>query len=277
MSENDTARQVLIGEAAALTGTTPRTLRHYHDIGLLPEPERGPDDRRRYGYDDIVRILWVRRMAELGMTLDEVRSALAARTHPEELLAELDASLAEQEAQLAGRRAALRRLRLAGGPHGLLSERVLAALGPAAGSLEAAELDSLLVTEHLLGPQIAEREATTHHVLALHPRLRQQQRRLEHELMELADAAVDDPRVERLARDYFVHIQSCEAAERAAGFPEADFLDDDVTFDPDTGRAHSAEMAAYASLPASISPAQARCAALLGELIGEWAADAARP
>ncbi|WP_152915940.1 MerR family transcriptional regulator, partial [Arthrobacter sp. RIT-PI-e] len=30
-------RQVLIGDAAAFVGITARTIRHYHQIGLLPE------------------------------------------------------------------------------------------------------------------------------------------------------------------------------------------------------------------------------------------------
>lgn len=33
-------RQVKIGDAATFAGTTPRAIRHYHEIGLLPEPER---------------------------------------------------------------------------------------------------------------------------------------------------------------------------------------------------------------------------------------------
>ena len=36
-------RQVKIGDAAAFAGTTPRAIRHYHQIGLLQEPERGAD------------------------------------------------------------------------------------------------------------------------------------------------------------------------------------------------------------------------------------------
>ncbi|MCO8271065.1 MerR family DNA-binding transcriptional regulator [Actinoplanes sp. TRM 88003] len=34
-------RLVKIGDAAVFAGTTPRAIRHYHQIGLLPEPERG--------------------------------------------------------------------------------------------------------------------------------------------------------------------------------------------------------------------------------------------
>ncbi|RII89329.1 MerR family DNA-binding transcriptional regulator, partial [Clavibacter michiganensis] len=33
-------RRVRIGDAAAFVGVTPRTIRHYHQIGLLPEPRR---------------------------------------------------------------------------------------------------------------------------------------------------------------------------------------------------------------------------------------------
>ncbi|WP_420707703.1 MerR family transcriptional regulator [Streptomyces sp. NRRL F-5135] len=68
-------RQVKIGDAAAFAGSTPRAIRHYHEIGLLPEPERGGDDRRRYGYEDMIRLLWIRKMAEAGIALGDIRDA----------------------------------------------------------------------------------------------------------------------------------------------------------------------------------------------------------
>jgi DNA-binding transcriptional MerR regulator len=68
-------RQVKIGDAAAFAGITPRAIRHYHEIGLLPEPERGGDGRRRYGYDDMTRLLWIRKMADAGISLDDMRAA----------------------------------------------------------------------------------------------------------------------------------------------------------------------------------------------------------
>ncbi|WP_245908191.1 MerR family transcriptional regulator [Pseudosporangium ferrugineum] len=68
-------RQVKIGDAAAFAGSTPRAIRHYHEIGLLPEPERGTDDRRRYGYEDLIRLLWIRKMADAGIALDDIRDA----------------------------------------------------------------------------------------------------------------------------------------------------------------------------------------------------------
>ena len=70
-----TPRQVKIGDAAAFAGTTPRAVRHYHEIGLLPEPARGGDGRRRYGHDDMIRLLWIRNMADAGISLDDMRTA----------------------------------------------------------------------------------------------------------------------------------------------------------------------------------------------------------
>ncbi|MET0990624.1 MAG: MerR family transcriptional regulator [Glaciihabitans sp.] len=64
-------RRVKIGDAASFVGTTPRAIRHYHEIGLLPEPERGSDDRRRYGYEEMIRLLWIRKMADAGVELAE--------------------------------------------------------------------------------------------------------------------------------------------------------------------------------------------------------------
>lgn len=37
-----------IGELAAAVGVTTRTVRHYHHLGLLPEPERLSNGYRNY-------------------------------------------------------------------------------------------------------------------------------------------------------------------------------------------------------------------------------------
>src|SRR6188768_3098425 len=121
-------RQVKIGDAAAFTGTTPRAIRHYHEIGLLPEPERGGDGRRRYGYDDMIRLLWIRKMADAGISLDDMRAAFGeARDEAvdiESVLSRLEQTLAAQEAAIKRRRVAVQRLQAVGSPLGLLSELV---------------------------------------------------------------------------------------------------------------------------------------------------------
>lgn len=125
-------RQVKIGDAAAFAGITPRAIRHYHEIGLLPEPERGGDGRRRYGYDDMSRLLWIRKMADAGISLDDMRAAfgeaggeaLDQAPDIESVLSRLEESLAAQEAAIKRRRAAVQRLQAVGSPLGLLSELV---------------------------------------------------------------------------------------------------------------------------------------------------------
>ncbi|MFK3735683.1 MerR family transcriptional regulator [Streptomyces sp. NPDC088090] len=98
-----------IGEIAALVGVTPRAVRHYHHLGLLPEPARLANGYREYGIRDAVLLARVRRLTELGLGLDEVRDVLADDAGRElvEVLEELDADLARQEAVVRERRARL--------------------------------------------------------------------------------------------------------------------------------------------------------------------------
>lgn len=44
---------------------------------MLPEPERASDDRRRFGYEGMIRLLRVRTMADAGIALDDIRDTLA--------------------------------------------------------------------------------------------------------------------------------------------------------------------------------------------------------
>ncbi|KOU28260.1 MerR family transcriptional regulator, partial [Streptomyces sp. WM6373] len=122
-------REVRIGDAAAFAGTTPRAIRHYHQIGLLPEPGRGGDGRRRYGYDDMIRLLWIRKMSEAGISLDDMRAAFDEAGDVEDVLGRLEETLAAQEADIKRQRAAVRRLRAVGSPLGLLSPLVTDRLG----------------------------------------------------------------------------------------------------------------------------------------------------
>ncbi|MFD3544047.1 MerR family transcriptional regulator [Streptomyces sp. NPDC058655] len=262
----DEEKRLRTAEAAALTGLTARAIRHYHRSGLLPEPGRGPDGRRGYGRQDVVRMLWLRRMAELGTAPDEVRTALERTPDPEGQLAELEASLARQERAVRARREAVRRLREAGGDLERLSPEALRALGTAAaGTAEGTAAPAApSVAERVLGAERARREAVGHHVLALHPRLRSERDRLEAELEALAGVAAEDPRVDRLAHAYFVHGQAMEAAERAACFPEPDFDESAAGAQPPAvpdrpGRPDSA--------PGELTPAQARCAEILSRLL----------
>lgn len=101
-------------ELAELAGTTPRALRHYHKIGLLPEVPRDTNGYRRYGARDLVRVLRIRQLAAGGMSLRKIGSALDQDTrHQDDLLAELDRELKAQADKIETQRkiiADLRRL-----------------------------------------------------------------------------------------------------------------------------------------------------------------------
>ncbi|WP_043264132.1 MerR family transcriptional regulator [Streptomyces sp. CT34] len=126
-----------IGELAGLAGVSTRTVRHYHHVGLLPEPERRANGYREYGLRDAVALARVRRLTELGIGLDEVRDVLAddAGRELRDVLAELDGDLARQEAVIRERRARLaallRRAEEAGGlpEEGPVSEQLAEVFG----------------------------------------------------------------------------------------------------------------------------------------------------
>jgi len=101
---------------AELAGTTPRALRHYHKIGLLPEVPRDPNGYRRYSPRDLVRVLRIRQLAASGMPLRKIGSVLEQdASNQDDLLAELDSELEEQVERIQAQRkmiADLRRLQV---------------------------------------------------------------------------------------------------------------------------------------------------------------------
>jgi DNA-binding transcriptional MerR regulator len=76
-----------IGEVAQVVGTTPRTIRYYEEIGLLPPAaEREAGRHRLYSERDVERLRDALRLKELlGVSLDELKELLEA----EEARAEL--------------------------------------------------------------------------------------------------------------------------------------------------------------------------------------------
>lgn len=133
-----------IGEVARLAGTTVRAVRHYTATGLLAEPERDASGYRRYGSTDLVRVVRIRRLRDLGIPLSQVAALLDAPPEAVALaLDTLDAELAASVAELQERRERLRALRDAELdaelPEGLsdLPRRLLAAgVSPASVALE---------------------------------------------------------------------------------------------------------------------------------------------
>lgn len=77
-----------IGALARLAHVTPRTVRHYHQIGLLPEPERLANGYRDYSVLDVTALLRVRRLVALGLPLERVGD-LVGSAAPGSVAAEL--------------------------------------------------------------------------------------------------------------------------------------------------------------------------------------------
>jgi DNA-binding transcriptional MerR regulator len=78
-----TAERLLrIGEVAEQTGTTPRTIRYYEEIGLLPEAEdRVSGKRRLYTEADVERLAELIRLRDLlGLSLDDLKRLVEAET-----------------------------------------------------------------------------------------------------------------------------------------------------------------------------------------------------
>ncbi|MFJ2216684.1 MerR family transcriptional regulator [Streptomyces sp. NPDC101062] len=294
-------RQVKIGDAAAFVGTTPRAIRHYHEIGLLPEPVRGGDDRRRYGYEDMIRLLWIRRMADAGIALDDIRDAFAdtasagmdggtdAGTDVGDgiagILERVEESLAEQEAELRRQRTAVQRMRTEGSRMGLLSDLVTDRLKSLPeGSLRQADLDSLLVTERIFGPLGAAVQATRFIVLATHPTLREDSDRIDDAEEALDDSvAVDDPRVAHVAVERHAFESALHAVIEECGLDKDDdaLCDAWETLHPATaddgedeaglgsGGREAGSMSAFEAIgkmPYDFSPARLRCMELAEEL-----------
>jgi len=110
-------------ELAQIAGTTVRTLRHYHQLGVLPEPPRTSGGYRTYDVHHLVRLLRIRRLAALGIPLERVGELLDASTEDEGTRAELDALDAELTTRiddLTARRDQLRQARSAAAGGGSL-------------------------------------------------------------------------------------------------------------------------------------------------------------
>jgi MerR family transcriptional regulator, copper efflux regulator len=65
-----------IGEVAARTGLSLRSLRHWEEVGLLRPSGRTEGGFRLYAEVDVEKILVIRRMKPLGFTLEQMSAAM---------------------------------------------------------------------------------------------------------------------------------------------------------------------------------------------------------
>jgi DNA-binding transcriptional MerR regulator len=101
-----------IGDFARMTFLSVKALRHYHDVGLLAPAEVDPDTGyRRYELAQVPRAQVIRRLRELGMPIEDVRSVVEA-TDVQARNAAISAHLRRMESELEHTRATVESLRL---------------------------------------------------------------------------------------------------------------------------------------------------------------------
>jgi DNA-binding transcriptional MerR regulator len=71
-----------ITDLASLAGVTPRTIRYYVSVGLVPAPTQA-GRAARYGDDHLARIRLIRRLQEQHLPLAEIRARLASLSDTE--------------------------------------------------------------------------------------------------------------------------------------------------------------------------------------------------
>ncbi|RFA07134.1 MerR family transcriptional regulator [Subtercola boreus] len=80
-------------QLAELAGTTIKAVRHYHEIGLLDEPERKTNGYKQYQVAHFLRLLQITRLSALGVPLAQITSLGHADTDPDEAIRVLDTEL----------------------------------------------------------------------------------------------------------------------------------------------------------------------------------------
>lgn len=217
-----------ISRLAAYAGVTVRAVRHYHHIGLLPEPERDYSGYRRYGAAAVVRLIRIHTLAEAGVPLARVQELLEAS--PEEFagsVEEIDRALRAEIRRLQDNR---RRIaRLAAGEQLALPPSVVGYLD----RLRALGVDERYVVMErdawilvaAQAPHVVDEIIARKHEDLGDPDMV----RLYRLLSDVSEWPAGDPRVVEIAdvleRRMIRAVEAGEAGDAAAGDPLVDLLD----------------------------------------------------
>lgn len=255
----DNCTGLRIGEVAKIAGVSARAVRHYHHAGVLPEPARKGNGYRLYGLVDVLRLLRVRRLVDLGLTLAEVSDAL---THGEdelrEILRGLRADLALQERRIVERREAVEALLgrsddlLRSEGHGSALAR-LRQVWPADHPGLAREDAVGELLEPLLGAERAPVLWRSYEKALADPELAERMADLSAQFEALAGQDPQDPEVDRIAAD------AGDLGPAVRALLPAEVLEGDG--DP------AAADRLLRALVSDMDPAQARCLTLM---FGRW-------
>ena len=99
-----------IKQLAALAKISPKTIRYYESIGVLPEPERSPNGYREYEDSDAERLKLVLGARRLEFSLNDVTEIIAMRDRREAPCRVVLDKLAQKADEIANRITELQRL-----------------------------------------------------------------------------------------------------------------------------------------------------------------------
>ena len=99
-----------INQLAALAGVSPKTIRYYESIGVLPEPYRSPNGYREYAQPDMERLKLVVGARRLDFSLDDINEIIAMRDRREAPCRVMLDKLAHKADEIAHRITELQRL-----------------------------------------------------------------------------------------------------------------------------------------------------------------------
>jgi MerR family copper efflux transcriptional regulator len=104
------SKMMRIGELADRAGVTPRTVRHYESLGIIPPGEREGTGQHRYPEQTVARLKKIDQLKLLGLSLEEIGEVLplyfsdaTGKRAKIKVLELLRAHLAEVDSQLRSR------------------------------------------------------------------------------------------------------------------------------------------------------------------------------
>ena len=134
-------------ELAELAGTSRRAVRHYQEFGLLDEPDRASNGYQQYKVFHLIRLLRIRRLTWLGLTLQQIADLGEDDLHASSALASLDTELTGTIERLQAIQAELQKMLHEGAPTDLPAD-----LDAATSQLSAADRSLTIVLSRVLSP-----------------------------------------------------------------------------------------------------------------------------
>lgn len=97
-------------QLAEVAGVTVRSIRHWHEVGVLPQPPRLSNNYKQYTVFDLVLVLRIKRLSELGFSLEQISTMLVSHSDEKAALLSLREEVTAAIEQLSQTREEIDRL-----------------------------------------------------------------------------------------------------------------------------------------------------------------------